>query len=114
MKVSPRLSGGFLFCRDHPVPCYDGAMTSNRRNVLAEMEQLKEALRASERRAKREAKRRRDLEGVLTSLTERMKFWADSPLPDENNAARIMTVGECRRIVSILEGEEKDGDASLD
>ncbi len=66
------------------------------------MNSLKEALRASERRATRATKRARDLEKAIEPIMERIYFWAKTPLEDDANAPKVLTVGQCRRIAEAL------------
>jgi hypothetical protein len=75
---------------------------ARRNDLVAELHNAKEALLASERRGKKATKRLRDIEKALEPIVHRMDVWATSHLADTDNAPRLMTVGECRRLLSIL------------
>lgn len=81
-------------------------MTKNSRSTLiSELHDTKQALQASERRARRAVKRLRDLEKAMSPVLERVSFWAETPLPDDANAAKVLTVGQCRRLRLLLSGD---------
>ena len=77
-------------------------MASKRTDLLADLQKTKQQLDASEKRGRRAVQKARDLEKVLNNVKSRMQLWADSPLADEANAARVLTVGDCRKILSTL------------
>jgi hypothetical protein len=92
-------------------------MMAKRNEILSELENTRQALRASEKRGRRAVRRSRDLEKVLEPIKQRMEMWANMPLPDEQNAAKVMTIGDCRKLLALLNGEapdEPDTDETVD
>ena len=86
---------------------------NSRASIVAELNSAREALRASERRANRATKKAREYEKAVEPIMERVRFWAMSPLEDEANAPKVLTVGQCRVIANLLldtEDEERQAE----
>lgn len=79
-------------------------MGSNRRELLSELEQAKNSLRASKRKEEALKKQSKNLIEAMKPLLPRIRTWAAMPLPEESNAFKVMTVGDCRRLLAALDG----------
>ena len=85
--------------------------TPNKRTaLLSELEATKQALRASEKRMRRATQGI----GLLAGALPRLETWALMPLPDEANAARVLTVGECRALVRALRDQDDTAESAED
>jgi len=84
---------------------------NTRSSLLSELQDTKQALMASERRGRRAVRRLRDIEKTIEPLLTRIRFWAQMPLPDDANAAKVLTVGQCRVLCGLLDAANDD-DAS--
>ena len=80
-------------------------MAGKRSELLADLHTTQQALRAAEKRSSRAVRRFRELEAALDAIKPALQFWSDSPQPDDANASRIMTVGQCRRLLTALSSE---------
>lgn len=81
-------------------------MAGRKRNdLLSEIEGLKEALRACERRGQKAVRRARSLEAVLTKVVPRMKNWVSLPVKEET-FARVITTSEVKALLAALDPDE--------
>jgi hypothetical protein len=88
-------------------------MSRRRSEIVHELHNAQQALRSREKRERRTIRRLRDIEKALEPVMKTMEFWASQRnLDDDTNAARVMTVGQCRAILALL--KESDEDESED
>jgi hypothetical protein len=85
-------------------------MARNRNELLTELEHAKQALIASEKRGRRSVRRLRALETALAPIVSRLELWANSRLSDSDNAPRLMTIGDCRKLLALLRDEKDPND----
>jgi hypothetical protein len=83
-------------------------MGRNRNELLAEIENTKRALLASENRGRKAVRKLREIERIFESIMPKMKAWNSLPVSGEAHA-RIMTTAESRELEKLLCADEKEG-----
>lgn len=86
-------------------------MSSKHSQTLADLHNTKAALAASEKRSRKATRKLREIENVLKPIISKMRYWSESPLGEDANAARLATIGECRRVIGALEAEFEDSES---
>lgn len=77
-------------------------MTRRHNELVAENQDLKRALAASDRRGKRAVAQARQLTRLIAGFRARAELWADSLASDDQNAFKVLTVGQCRALVTAM------------
>jgi hypothetical protein len=81
-----------------------------RSEILAELANGKQALISSEKRGRKAVQRLRELEKIFVPMKDRLQTWAESPLADEANAAKVLSVGDCRKLLRLLFPDAEEGE----
>lgn len=88
-------------------------MAEKRTALLSEIRQLKDQVRASERRGRRSTQKLRRLEQFFAALRPGMNSWVSLPVAEEA-FARVMTTRQCRELLALLDAptdpEQTTGD----
>ena len=84
-------------------------MSGNRNELLSELKQAKDALRASEKRGRKAVTRMREVEKVFGPLLPKLENWTSLPVSDDA-PCRAITTGEARALVTLLKDEQRPDD----